>query len=162
MSAISDLARSFEKRSETQAGAIEQTLADAYRRHEQSLLEQLRSSEQSLQDAIRARESSLVALLKQTEGRTRVLALSSWKWALVSLGAVILVSAGLLWWMGQKITSNAKLLAQQSALMERAPGLGVEFHKDANGEFIILPRGAKSATGWTFDDGKRQAIKIER
>lgn len=162
MSAISDLAQSFEKRSETQAGAIEQTLANAYRKHEQTLLEQLKSSEQSLQDAIQAREKSLQTLLSSTEKRTRATVLSSWKWVVLSLFLVVASSGGLLWWTGQKIASNVKLLNQHSILMERAPGLGVEFHSDANGEFIVLPRGANPKTGWTFDNGKRQAIKIER
>src|SRR5690606_13406228 len=116
MSAISDLAQSFEKRSETQAGAIEQTLANAYRKHEQTLLEQLKSSEQSLRDAIQSREKSLQSLLSSTEKRTRATVLSSWKWVVLSLFLVVASSGGLLWWTGQKITSNAKLLAQQSAL----------------------------------------------
>lgn len=162
MSAISDLARSFEKRSTTQAGAIESTVQAAYEQHEKNLLKALRSSEQSLSDAIQAREKSLQSLLSSTEKRTRATVLNSWKWVVVSLFLVVLSSGGLLWWTGQKITSNVKQLAQHSALLERAPGLGVEFHNDANGEFIILPRGATPATGWTFDNGKRQAIKIER
>lgn len=162
MSGISDLARSFEKRSAQQATNIEQTLESAYRKHEQNLLEALKSSEQSLNAAIQRREKTLESLLNETERNTRALALKGWKWALISLAAVGLVSAGMLWWTGQQIINNAKLLAQQSALMEAAPGLGVEFHKDANGEFIILPKGAKMNTNWTFDNGKRQAIKLER
>ena len=160
MSAISDLAQSFEKRSETQAGAIEQTLANAYRKHEQSLLEQLRSSEQSLHDAIRAREKSLQTLLSSTEKRTRATVLSSWKWVVLSLFLVVASSGGR-WWTGQKIASNVKLLNQHSTLWRGAPAWGWSSTKTPTASSSSCPR-SEPQDRLDVRQRKRQAIKIER
>ena len=162
MSGISDLARSFEERSKQQASAIETGVASAYAQHEQTLLAALRSSEQSLCGAIQAREKSLSELLSTTEANTRALALSGWKWLAGSLLAVALASSGALWWTSQTLAENLALIEQQKATMARAQALGVQFHQDANGQFIVLPRGMKPVTGWTFDNGRRQAIKLEK
>lgn len=162
MSGISDLARSFEERSKQQASAIETSVANAYAQHEQTLLSALRSSEQSLLGAIQAREKSLSELLSTTEANTRALALSGWKWLAGSLLAVALASSGALWWTSQTLAENLALIEQQKATMARAQALGVQFHQDANGQFIVLPRGMKPVTGWTFDNGRRQAIKLEK
>ena len=162
MSGISDLARSFEERSKQQASAIEKSVASAYAQHEQTLLAALRSSEQSLCGAIQAREKSLSELLSTTEANTRALALSGWKWLAGSLLAVALASSGALWWTSQTLAENLALIEQQKATMARAQALGVQFHQDANGQFIVLPRGMKPVTGWTFDNGRRQAIKLEK
>jgi hypothetical protein len=161
MSGISDLARSFEERSKQQASAIETGVATAYAQHEQTLLKALQSSEKKLSAAIQARETSLSELLSTTEANTRVLALSSWKWLAGSLLAVALASSGALWWTGQTLAENLALIEQQKATMARAQALGVQFHQDANGQFIVLPRGMRPVTGWTFDNG-RQAIKLEK
>lgn len=162
MSGISDLARDFEQRSKQQASAIEKSVASAYAQHEQTLLAALRSSEQSLCGAIQAREKSLSELLSTTEANTRALALSGWKWLAGSLLAVALASSGALWWTSQTLAENLALIEQQKATMARAQALGVQFHQDANGQFIVLPRGMKPVTGWTFDNGRRQAIKLEK
>jgi hypothetical protein len=162
MSGISDLARSFEEKSKQQASAIETGVSNAYRQHEQTLLRALQSSEQTLNAAIQAREKSLSALLSTTEASTRALALSGWKWLAGSLLAVALASSGALWWTSQTLAENLALIEQQKATMARAQALGVQFHQDANGQFIVLPRGMKPATGWTFDNGHRQAIKLEK
>lgn len=162
MSGISDLARDFEQRSKQQASAIETSVANAYAQHEQTLLAALRSSEQSLCGAIQVREKSLSELLSTTEANTRALALSGWKWLAGSLLAVALASSGALWWTSQTLAENLALIEQQKATMARAQALGVQFHQDANGQFIVLPRGMKPVTGWTFDNGRRQAIKLEK
>lgn len=162
MSGISDLARDFEQRSKQQASAIEKSVASAYAQHEQTLLAALRSSEQSLCGAIQVREKSLSELLSTTEANTRALALSGWKWLAGSLLAVALASSGALWWTSQTLAENLALIEQQKATMARAQALGVQFHQDANGQFIVLPRGMKPVTGWTFDNGRRQAIKLEK
>jgi hypothetical protein len=162
MSGISDLARSFEERSKQQASAIETSVANAYAQHEQTLLRALQSSEGKLSAAIQARETSLSELLSTTEASTRALALSGWKWLAGSLLAVALASSGALWWTSQTLAENLALIEQQKATMARAQALGVQFHQDANGQFIVLPRGMKPVTGWTFDNGHRQAIKLEK
>lgn len=162
MSGISDLARSFEERSKQQASAIETSVATAYAQHEQTLLRALQSSEGKLSAAIQARETSLSELLSTTEANTRALALSGWKWLAGSLLAVVLASSGALWWTSQTLAENLALIEQQKATMARAQALGVDFHQDANGQFIVLPRGTKPVTGWTFDSGRRQAIKLEK
>lgn len=162
MSGISDLARSFEERSKQQASAIETSVANAYAQHEQTLLRALQSSEGKLSAAIQARETSLSEALSATEAQTRALALSGWKWLAGSLAAVFLASSGALWWTSQTLAENLALIEQQKATMARAQALGVQFHQDANGQFIVLPRGMKPVTGWTFDNGRRQAIKLEK
>jgi hypothetical protein len=162
MSGISDLARSFEERSKQQASAIETSVANAYAQHEQTLLRALQSSEGKLSAAIQARETSLSEALSATEAKTRALAMSGWKWLAGSLAAVVLASSGALWWTSQTLAENLALIEQQKATMARAQALGVQFHQDANGQFIVLPRGMKPVTGWTFDNGRRQAIKLEK
>ena len=159
MSGISDLARSFEERSKQQASAIETSVANAYAQHEQTLLRALQSSEGKLSAAIQARETSLSELLSTTEANTRALALSGWKWLAGSLLAVALASSGALWWTSQTLAENLALIEQQKA---RAQALGVEFVSNQDGQFIVLPPGMTPATGWTFDNGRRQAIKLEK
>lgn len=162
MSGISDLARSFEEKSKQQASDIETGVTNAYKQHEQTLLAALRSSEQSLSGAIQAREKSLSELLSATEANTRALVLSGWKWLAGSLLAVILAASGALWWTGLTVAENFQIIEQQKATMARAQALGVEFVRNQDGQFIVLPRGMKPATGWTFDKGRRQAIKLEQ
>lgn len=162
MSGISDLARSFEERSKQQASAIETDVSNAYKQHEQTLLAALRSSEQTLSVAIQAREKALGAILSATEANTRALALSGWKWLAGSLLGAILAASGALWWTGQTVAENFQLIEQQKATMARAPALGVEFVTNQDGQFIVLRRGTKPVTGWTFDKGRRQAIKLEQ
>jgi len=162
MSGISDLARSFEEKSKQQASAIETSVATAYAQHEQTLLAALNSSEQSLNDAIQAREKRLSAFLTATEANTRAMALSGWKWLLGSLVAVVLGASGALWWTGQTVAENFQLIEQQKATMARAQALGVDFHQDENGQFIILSKGMKAVSGWTFENGSRQAVKLEK
>ena len=163
MSGISDLARSFEEKSKQQASAIETSVANAYAQHEQTLLKALQSSERSLSAAIQAREKSLSALLETTEANTRAMAVSSWRWLLGSLAAVALASSGALWWTGQAVAENLQLIEEQKATMARAQALGIQFHQDANGQFIVLPRGMRTdGKPWTFDNGRRQAIKLEK
>ena len=162
MSGISDLARSFEEKSKQQASAIETGVTNAYKQHEQTLLAALRSSEQSLSAAIQAREKALEAILSTTEANTRALVLSGWKWLAGSLLAVILAASGALWWTGQTVAENFQLIEQQKATMARAQALGMEFHRDENGQFIILPKGMKAVSGWTFENGSRQAVKLEK
>ena len=162
MSGISDLARSFEERSKQQASAIETSVANAYAQHEQTLLRALQSSEGKLSAAIQAREKSLSELLSTTEANTRALALSGWKWLAGSLLAVALASSGALWWTSQTLAENLALIEQQKATMARAQALGVEFVSNQDGQFIVLPRGVTPVTGWTFDNRRRQAIKLEK
>lgn len=162
MSGISDLARSFEEKSKQQASAIETSVANAYAQHEQTLLRALQSSEGKLSAAIQARETSLRELLSTTEANTRALALSGWKWLAGSLLAVALASSGALWWTSQTLAENLALIEQQKATMARAQALGVEFVSNQDGQFIVLPRGMTPATGWTFDNRRRQAIKLEK
>ena len=162
MSGISDLARSFEEKSKQQASDIETGVTNAYKQHEQTLLAALRSSEQSLSGAIQAREKSLSELLSATEANTRALVLSGWKWLAGSLLAVILAASGALWWTGLTVAENFQIIEQQKATMARAQALGVEFVSNQDGQFIVLPRGMTPATGWTFDNRRRQAIKLEK
>lgn len=162
MSGISDLARSFEERSKQQASDIEKSVGTAYAQHEKNLIDALESSEQKLNAAIQAREKSLSELLSVTEANTRALALSGWKWLAGTLLMVILPLSGGLWWTGQILAENFALIEQQKVTMARAQALGIQFHEDSNGQFIILPRGMKGVLGWDFDKGRRNAIKLEK
>lgn len=162
MSGLSALAQTFEANSKQQAADTAKAVQSALQQHEQSLIEQLRSSERTLNDAIQAREKSLTALLSATEVNTRALALSGWKWLAGSLLAVALASSGALWWTSQTLAENLALIEQQKATMARAKALGVTFHEDKNGQFIILPPKLRPVAGWTFDNGRRQAIKLEK
>ena len=162
MSGISDLARSFEERSKQQASAIEQSVSNAFKQHEQTLLEALRSSGATLNAAIQARERSLNALLDAAEANTKAMAVSGWKWLLGSLAAVALAASGALWWTGQTVAENLAIIEQQKAAMASAQALGVEFVTNQDGQFIVLPRGMKPVTGWTFDNRRREAIRLEK
>lgn len=162
MSAISSLAQTFEQNAKQQASDTRQAVQSALQQHERDLIAALRSSEQSLSAAIQRREQMLSSLLDETERKTRATVLNSWRWLAGSLLAVALLGSGALWWTGQQIEQNLALIEQQKATMARAQALGVQFHQDANGQFIVLPRGMKPVTGWTFDNGRRQAIKLEK
>jgi hypothetical protein len=163
MSGISDLARSFEEKSKQQASAIETSVANAYAQHEQTLLNALHASEESLSTAIQRREQKLGSLLDETERKTRAAVLNSWKWLLGSLAACSVAAGGALWWTGQAVTKNLAIIEQQKAMLARAQVLGIQFHQDANGQFIVLPRGMRTdGKPWTFDNGRRQAIKLEK
>lgn len=161
MSEILDLARNFEERSKQQATATEQRVANAYAQHEQNLLSALLLSEETLSAAINARETSLNALLSATEANTRALVVSSWKWLLGTILTVLLASTGALLVTGKVVAENLRLIEQQKVTMANMQGLGVEFIRDKNGQFIVLPMGMKPVMGWTFNNGSRQAIKLE-
>ena len=161
MSGISDLARSFEEKSKQQASAIETSVGNAYSQHEQTLLEALQSSEKTLSAAILARESALQETLRQTEANTRAAVASSWKWLLGAFLIIALGSGGALWMTDSMVADNIATLAAQRALIAQGPVVGVEFVSNKDGRFIVLPPGKKPTMGWTFNDGRNQAIKVE-
>jgi len=160
MSAISSLAQTFEQNAKQQASDTRQAVQSALQQHERDLIAALRSSEQTLHAAIQAREKSLSALLSTTEASTRATVLSSWKFFAGSLAAVALAASGALWWTGQQIEQNLALIEQQKQAMARAQALGVQFHQDASGQYIILPPGVTARTG--LKSGQREALKLER
>ncbi|MBE4883227.1 mbkB [Enterobacter cloacae complex sp. P39RS] len=38
----------------------------------------------------------------------------------------------------------------------------MSFQSDSNGQFLVLPKGMKAETGWTVENGKRNAVKLVR
>lgn len=162
MSAISELAQTFERNAKQQASDTRKAVESALQQHERDLIEVLRSSEQNLAAAIHARDKSLRAALTTTETRTKALIRSGWKWLLGSILVIGLPLAGALWWSSQTLAKNYALIEQQRVTMDRAQALGIQFSEDPSGQYIILPQGVKPLTGWTMDSGQRQVIKLEK
>ena len=160
MSAISDLAQTFEQSAKQRASDTTTAVENALKLHEEHLQKALRASEKSLSDAIQRREKSLSTLLSTTEASARATVLSSWKWLAGSLVMVALVASGALWWTGQQIEQNLDLIERQKAAMGRAQALGVEFMQHENSNYIVLPLGMTAKTG--LKTGQREALKLER
>jgi hypothetical protein len=158
MSAISDLAQTFEQSAKQQASDTTRAVASALEKHEGDLKRELGLSVKSLLDAIQRHESSLSERLSQSGRITAKLVLKTWAWLALSITLVLSASFGALWWTGQQIEQNLQALADQERALAQAPQ-GAEFVRDKNGLFLILPKGMKATPGWTFKT--LPAVKLE-
>ncbi|VUA85603.1 DNA relaxase mbeA [Klebsiella pneumoniae] len=63
---------------------------------------------------------------------------------------------------GSLIASNQAEIVKQNAALStlNAKTWGVTHQEDNNGRFLVLPKGMKAETGWTADNGKRNAVKL--
>lgn len=160
MSAISALAQTFEQNAKQQASDTTKAVESALKQHESHLQKVLQLSELTLSAAIQLHESSLNEQIKQSGRITSRLVLKSWAWIALSIALVMSASFGALWWTSQQIASNLEALSEQKKALALAPR-GVEFSSDKNGQFIILPPRTSLKAGWTHENGKRQAYKLE-
>jgi hypothetical protein len=75
---------------------------------------------------------------------------------------LICTSGSILWWQGQKIRDNYQAISEQKDALTKlnARTWGVTYQKDSQGRFLVLPAGMKADTNWTFDDGKKNGIRL--
>ena len=153
MSGILDLAKNFEVKSRQQASDTDAALRRVFRQHEESISAALSSSEQKITIAINAQRASMQRLILRT-----------WLWVGVSLITCLSLGWGVLWYQENVIAANVERLSEQKqALAEfEAKTWGVSLMEDKDGQFIVLPKGASVKTGWTVDNGTREAVKIVR
>ena len=123
MSEISRLASNFEKRSKSEAERIEKSVRSAFTAHEKALRQELKNAEKRTADAIRDHNRNLSKLL-----------LRSWIAVLITVLLVGLVSAGLLWWTGQQIASNAAEIQSQRQSLDRLAEQGSRIELSRCGE----------------------------
>lgn len=135
--------------------------------------EALSLSGQKISDDIAARNRELSEALRHhsngmTEAmqshRESVMRLATRRWLSVLMTSLLLAGTcgGVLWWQSTLIASNLDEIAQQNATLEKlnARTWGVTYQEDSNGRFLVLPKGMKAETGWTVENGKRNAVKL--
>ncbi|EAQ6918402.1 MULTISPECIES: MbeB family mobilization protein [Enterobacterales] len=153
MDKIFDLAKDFEQKSTKQASTIEANLAHVFKAHENAINTALHSSGQRISSAIQ--EQSLTM---------RWMVLKSWLSIGVGLLVMLCLGGSVLWWQGTQIRENAQLMTEQSDTLKKlnTKTWGIRFQEDTSGRFLVLPKGVKANPNWTFEDGTRQGVKLER
>lgn len=75
---------------------------------------------------------------------------------------LIASSAGILWWQSQQILDNYTTIREQKDALEKlnARTWGVRYQEDNQGRFLVLPEGVKADTNWTFDNGRKNGIRL--
>ncbi|WP_407260245.1 mobilization protein [Klebsiella quasipneumoniae] len=71
-------------------------------------------------------------------------------------------SAGILWWQSQQILDNYTTIREQKDALEKLNSRtwGVRYQEDNQGRFLVLPEGVKADTNWTFDNGRKNGIRL--
>ena len=71
-------------------------------------------------------------------------------------------SGSILWWQGQQMLDNYTSIRQQKDALEKlnARTWGVRYQEDSQGRFLVLPEGVKADTNWTFDNGRKNGIRL--
>lgn len=173
MSSFLKLATDLEQKSKVQQHDTEQMLKAAFSAHEQSVSEALSLSERTISAAIDDHNSRLSESLRghreamesalQTN-RNSVVRMTGRTWLTITMVTVLLTgtSGAVLWWQSSLIAANLADIAQQRDTLSKlnAKTWGIQLHEDTNGRFLILPAGMKDETGWTFDNGKKNAVKL--
>ncbi|EIS5620855.1 MbeB family mobilization protein [uncultured Leclercia sp.] len=173
MSSHLKMATDFRQKSSEQANATEQLLKQEFDRLGKCVSEALSLSGQKISDDIAARNRELSEALRHhsngmTEAmqshRESVMRLATRRWLSVLMTSLLLAGTcgGVLWWQSTLIASNLDEIAQQNATLEKlnARTWGVTYQEDSNGRFLVLPKGMKAETGWTVENGKRNAVKL--
>jgi len=149
MSAISELAQSFEEQSKRQASDTEQAIRNELRQHEERLRSALSDGRQRIERDIHQTEQALSG----HQNRLRRAMLVAWLLPIATMLVVQCALLAALWWTGSQVASNAKEMRQVRAA-------GVEVTRVGQQDVLILPSGA-TATQRETRDG-RTAIIIER
>ena len=164
MSSLLTLAKDLEQKSKAQQQSTGEMLKAAFSEHEKSVRAELSESEKRISAAMLDHDRKLSSAMSQrTKGMVRMV---SQTWLTIVLISVLLIasSAGILWWQGQQILDNYTSIREQKDALEKlnARTFGVSFQSDSNGQFLVLPKGMKAETGWTVENGKRNAVKLVR
>ncbi|MEQ9902099.1 MbeB family mobilization protein [Pectobacterium aroidearum] len=164
MSSLLTLAKDLEQKSKAQQQTTGEMLKAAFSEHEQSVKAELNESAKRINAAMRDHDQNLSSALRQrTKGMLRMV---SQTWLTIVLVSILLIasSAGILWWQGQQILDNYMSIRVQKDALEKlnARTWGVSFQSDSSGQFLVLPKGVKAETGWTVENGKRNAVKLVR
>ena len=97
----------------------------------------------------------------RTKGMVRMV---SQTWLTIVLVSVFLIAsgAGILWWQGQQILDNYTSIREQKEALEKlnARTWGVSYQEGNQGRFLVLPEGVKADTNWTFDNGRKNGIRL--
>ena len=101
------------------------------------------------------------AMSLRTKGMVRMV---SQTWLTIVLVSVFLIAsgAGILWWQGQQILDNYTSIREQKEALEKlnARTWGVSYQEGNQGRCRGLPEGVKADTNWTFDNGRKNGIRL--
>lgn len=149
MSAISELAQSFEEQSKRQASDTEQAIRNELRQHEERLRSALSDGRQKIESDIQQTEQSML----QHQRRLRRLMLAAWLLPIATMLVVQCALLAALWWTGSQVASNAKEMRQARAL-------GIEYIQVGDQDALLLPSGATATLRETRDG--RTGVIIRR
>jgi hypothetical protein len=113
MSDLSSLAKAFKQNSTQQANAISESVQNEFRQHEKRLQQALEQSASTTEAAILAQNRRLSRLV-----------LKGWIWLLLTILLIGLMSGGLMWWTGQRITANLAMIDQQNHTLDELSSKG--------------------------------------
>ena len=162
MSSLLALAKDLEQQSKAQQQSTGEMLKAAFSEHEKSVKAELSASAKRISDAISAHEQGMTAAMQSN--RLSVLRMVGRTWLTITLVSVLLIatSGSILWWQGQQMLDNYTSIRQQKDALEKlnARTWGVRYQEDNQGRFLVLPEGVKADTNWTFDNGRKNGIRL--
>ncbi|EGC9813993.1 MULTISPECIES: MbeB family mobilization protein [Enterobacteriaceae] len=162
MSSLLTLAKDLELKSKEQQQSTERMLKTVFSEHERSVRQELNESAKRISDAISAHEKGMTEAMQSN--RLSVMRMVGRTWLTITMVSGLLFSSlsGVLWYQGSLIASNQAEIVKQNAALStlNAKTWGVTHQEDNNGRFLVLPKGMKAETGWTADNGKRNAVKL--
>ncbi|WP_338557545.1 MbeB family mobilization protein [Erwinia aphidicola] len=161
MSSLLTLAKDLEQKSKAQQQTTGEMLKAAFSEHEKSVRAELGESEENQRRHPRPRPELSSAMSQRTKGMLRMV---SQTWLTIVLVSLLLIasSAGILWWQGQQMLDNYVSIREQKDALEKlnARTWGVRYQEDNQGRFLVLPEGVKADTNWTFDNGRKNGIRL--
>ncbi|HEF0010871.1 TPA: MbeB family mobilization protein [Citrobacter braakii] len=162
MSSLLTLAKDLEQTSKAQRQSTDAMLKAAFSEHEAYVNQELSESAKRINSAILDHDQKLASAISQnTRGMLKTIGRT---WLIIAGVSFLLIctSGSILWWQGQKIRDNYQAISEQKDALTKlnARTWGVTYQKDSQGRFLVLPAGMKADTNWTFDDGKKNGIRL--
>ena len=162
MSSLLTLAQDLEQKSKAQRQSTGEMLKVAFSEHEAYVNQELSESAKRINSAILDHDQKLASAISQnTRGMLKTIGRT---WLIIAGASFLLIctSGSILWWQNQKIRDNYQAISEQKdALMKlHARTWGVTYQEDRQGRFLVLPAGMKADTNWTFNDGKKNGIRL--
>lgn len=162
MSSLLTLAQDLEQKSKAQRQSTGEMLKAAFSEHEVYVNQELSESAKRINSAILDHDQKLASAISQnTRGMLKTIGRT---WLIIAVVSFLLIctSGSILWWQSQKIRDNYQVISKQKDTLTKlnARTWGVTYQKDSQGRFLVLPAGMKADTNWTFDDGKKNGIRL--
>lgn len=162
MSSLLTLAKDLEQKSKAQRQSTGEMLKAAFSEHEAYVNQELSESAKRINSAILDHDQKLASAISQnTRGMLKTIGRT---WLIIAGVSFLLIctSGSILWWQSQKIRDNYQAISEQKDALTKlnARTWGVTYQKDSQGRFLVLPAGMKADTNWTFDDGKKNGIRL--